>query len=365
MADWQRHSWNCVPVMVTEIEGKGRGLVAARNIKMGELIFKDKASIKIPADYRCGRPGSFTNESLLDQIENLPSEAKLQFYQLKTPLDTMNCSMGMLSRIFMRENGLKELKIFMSNGTDDDGIWRLHLNIALVNHSCAPNAATGVLQPEANDDKSQKRFEIRAVKDITRGEEVTICYLSQGYSIGFKKRREIELDLMGFDCKCIACTCPNNILDQDKILKKMFWLNNMLDQDHLRKDAEDWAREAKIFEEITELTLKTDLGKIDDKTRALDLLVTAAQMARDQGLLQKALAMWRELIEETKFEVLRKQYEKAEQDLSQWSKQLKSKKPPKKNEIVSLLGTFTDSEIEEAQMSKVDLLMACIEEFGL
>ena len=26
--DWPRHGWNCVPVMVTEIPGKGRGLVA-------------------------------------------------------------------------------------------------------------------------------------------------------------------------------------------------------------------------------------------------------------------------------------------------------------------------------------------------
>ena len=43
--DRPRHKWNCVPVMVTEIEGKGRGLVAARDIKMGELIFVDKPMI--------------------------------------------------------------------------------------------------------------------------------------------------------------------------------------------------------------------------------------------------------------------------------------------------------------------------------
>ena len=78
--DRPRHAWNCVPVMVTEIEGKGRGLVAARDIKMGELIFKDKASIKIVVDYHCGAPGSYTIEDLLDQLEDLPTEAKLQFY---------------------------------------------------------------------------------------------------------------------------------------------------------------------------------------------------------------------------------------------------------------------------------------------
>ena len=47
--DWERHKWNCVPgpVMVTEFEGKGRGLVAAKDIKMGELIFIDDPVIEV------------------------------------------------------------------------------------------------------------------------------------------------------------------------------------------------------------------------------------------------------------------------------------------------------------------------------
>ena len=55
-ADWSRHEWNCVPVMVTEFPGKGRGLVAARDIEKGELIFKDKQVIKLSAniEYFCG-----------------------------------------------------------------------------------------------------------------------------------------------------------------------------------------------------------------------------------------------------------------------------------------------------------------------
>ena len=33
-ADWNRHEWNCVPVMVKEFPGKGWGIVAARDIKI-------------------------------------------------------------------------------------------------------------------------------------------------------------------------------------------------------------------------------------------------------------------------------------------------------------------------------------------
>ena len=45
--DRERHKWNCVPgpVMVKEIPGKGRGIVAATDIKMGERIFKDQPNL--------------------------------------------------------------------------------------------------------------------------------------------------------------------------------------------------------------------------------------------------------------------------------------------------------------------------------
>ena len=34
-ADWPRHAWNCVPVMVTEYEGKGRGAKYKRGLHQG------------------------------------------------------------------------------------------------------------------------------------------------------------------------------------------------------------------------------------------------------------------------------------------------------------------------------------------
>ena len=52
--DRTRHKWNCVPVMVTDIPGKGRGLVAAREIKIGELIFVDKPVITVDSDFETG-----------------------------------------------------------------------------------------------------------------------------------------------------------------------------------------------------------------------------------------------------------------------------------------------------------------------
>ena len=38
--DWPRHSQYCIPVMVAEIPGKGRGLVASKAFKKGERPLK-------------------------------------------------------------------------------------------------------------------------------------------------------------------------------------------------------------------------------------------------------------------------------------------------------------------------------------
>ena len=35
--DWERHKDNCIPVMLTETTGKGQGLVASRDIEIGQV----------------------------------------------------------------------------------------------------------------------------------------------------------------------------------------------------------------------------------------------------------------------------------------------------------------------------------------
>ena len=104
VADWKRHSWNCVPVMVTEYEGKGRGLVAAKDVKMGELLFIDKLAIQMPLD-KFGLPDSGAVDSLMKQIKKLPSEARKLFYQMEPTSDPFN-----LSTLRQMETVLRNLK---------------------------------------------------------------------------------------------------------------------------------------------------------------------------------------------------------------------------------------------------------------
>ena len=48
--DWGRHREFCIPVMVSEIPSKGKGLVASKNFKKGELIFQESAIISAKAN---------------------------------------------------------------------------------------------------------------------------------------------------------------------------------------------------------------------------------------------------------------------------------------------------------------------------
>ena len=67
--DWPRHSQFCIPVMVTEIPGKGKGLVASKDIKKGKVLFKEKPAITVHA------PASIVPlQELKDQISKMSLE---------------------------------------------------------------------------------------------------------------------------------------------------------------------------------------------------------------------------------------------------------------------------------------------------
>ena len=308
--DWPRHAWNCIPVMVTEIPGKGRGLVAARDIKMGELIFKEEPSIKLswnPTD-----PAFM--KSLMDQVDNLPEEAKAQLFKLKprTFSDIRgNPRSSALYQIVASNTSQSEYKIFgLCEANSDfsgssDARMELFLNFALVNHSCAPNAAIG--DPNLTSEEEDDCIEIRAIKDISKGEEITSCYfldVKEFGSIQRKRKAGLKKDLF-FDCKCSVCL--GKVPCQEKILKKLIELHNKLDP-----APSDWKRDVSIRDKIADLTLQLYMGQPREKCMALLKLALSAHYAGDQGLLRKFLDKVKQLAEDTKLEEVQQKYEMME-----------------------------------------------------
>ena len=329
-ADWARHEWNCVPVMVTEVPGKGRGLVAARDIEKGDLIFKDDPVIKIAINDKGLPVDPEFMTSLKQQIERLPTEAKSQYYKLSTRADANTWS----------RNENEVLKLFLSNskvyqvyneGKEKDEYSLLHLNIALVNHSCAPNATNSGI-PRKREGVEDLRNELRAIRNISKGEEITICYfmdVKKFGSIPRKMKTDIRRSL-GFNCECPVCL--GQVPIQEKTLKKLIELHNKLNP-----KPSDWKREAGLWSRIVDLTLELNIGDPCEKVFALDAFVKFSHLARDKDLVKKALDMWRHFAEETKIKNVLRIYEAREECLVEWSKEFRSNIAPKKKEIDAFL----------------------------
>ncbi len=298
VADWARHAWNCVPVMVTEIEGKGRGLVAARDIKMGEFIFLDKPALKLPNHslFESDRDHGLSNEEFdlfMKQVENLSSEAKLQFYKLeegKRPRGRGKVKRGCITN--------KELDIFSKNATGDAYNVALYLNVALLNHSCGPNAFVEKTEDEKN--------EVRAIKDILKGEEVTIFY---NWSCVYtylrwkeKERREVIKDILGFTCNC--CVCSGKVSGQEDITKELVELSEALyNKEQCISDC------VSTMDKIVELSLRLYVGHIDDKLRALEMMAELAFEILDEECLGKVKRQLKKLADDTKLKSVMRSYE--------------------------------------------------------
>jgi len=225
-------------------------------------------------------------------VDNLQSEAKLLFYKLQY-LD-------------LEGEWTKELKIVSVNARLSAKLKeiRLFLNFFLINHSCAPNAIG-----ENIEDGS---FEVRASKDISKGEEITFFYGVSDYDFTYKRlgcnakeRMQAIKNWFLFDCKC--CVCTGDMPDQEDITKELLELHDRLDQGTATQSEEILS----IFDKIVDLNLRLYIGSLSDKIHALLMMAKIAYKIKDAGRLKKAMKHFKKIAEDTKLKSFMKCYEQA------------------------------------------------------
>ena len=116
----------------------------------------------------------------------------------------------------------------------------------------------GLLDGERNQD-AEKRFELRAAKNISKEDEVTIFYPWQNCLSTLAQTREKVQKDFGFDCRCDVCL--GKVPHQDELMMKIkltlfthgqdcaFTMKKQ-DED---KTLQDWKREAIVFGVMSDL----------------------------------------------------------------------------------------------------------------
>lgn len=171
---------------VTDIPGKGKGVVALTDIEPGTLVISEKPLITtdVITSYET------VDKDIARYLKTQPKANQRAFLSLHNNFPGEGSP---LSNI-VRSNGYP-----LGPGSEVGGVFR---DLSRVNHSCRPNCV------HSWNAKLEKET-VYAVRKIKEGEELTTSYHAGGPS---STRKEILKEAFRFDCTCELCSLPENKL---------------------------------------------------------------------------------------------------------------------------------------------------------
>merc|ERR1719334_1976691 len=223
---WKSHKLNCSPYLMRDIEGKGKGLVASRNIVAGETLLAEYPIIK--------HEGWVKNEAFekfMEKFQCLTEQEKLSFLSLYDPEEKSKVVNKDMISNSMKECGsialtvFKVWRIFWANSiyigdTNGEKVKGVYATISRINHSCSPNAVFGL------KDYNSDYMVITACKEIRKHEEILVNYIGAESIFNLRYERKIELeDGWAFDCTCEVCSLSVEDLNRnEEVRKQIKWL---------------------------------------------------------------------------------------------------------------------------------------------
>ena len=197
--DWQE---GC-RIRVVDVPGKGKGCVSTGAIPRGALIIRERPLVIAPTVMAF--PGNFDRTV----AHAMPSDARTALLSLNNcyedkiigVLRTNNWGVGALPGHDAPYGGTGAIISRINHRCVH--IWLLNSApfylISRVTNSCAPNALF-------RWNEEMFAAEVRALRPIARGEEVTMCYVPE--LEGYASRQARLRDAYGFTCTCELCARP-------------------------------------------------------------------------------------------------------------------------------------------------------------
>ncbi|KAG6304768.1 hypothetical protein E4U45_001165 [Claviceps purpurea] len=172
--------------VLQDIPGKGKGLVATREIPKGTRILSEQPLITLPATV----PGEMVPDILCRQWVSVNIDQRTAYLSLHN-----NFANG------IKKGGSQFVGIFYSNcrefGRGDKVA--VFLEACRINHDCESNA-------EGEWNSNIKRHTVHAIRDIHAGEEITLCYAAY-HETRTTERRAFQKEYH-FVCSCHTCNLP-------------------------------------------------------------------------------------------------------------------------------------------------------------
>ena len=197
-----------------DVLGKGKGLIAIQKISKGTRILSEEPIVTVP----CNEPA---NEqameqlqiSICQQVDALSENQRQAFLSLHNIHTYGNAAEQYLGII--RTNGLP-IEI---NESERGAIF---LEACRINHACDNNA-------QKNWNTKIKRHTVYALRDIDKGEEITIYYLRVHNNR--EARNQALQAKLGFTCLCRLCSLPlEQSQESDRRLDEIHRLDGLIDK---------------------------------------------------------------------------------------------------------------------------------------
>ncbi|KIP04481.1 hypothetical protein PHLGIDRAFT_19952 [Phlebiopsis gigantea 11061_1 CR5-6] len=173
-------------LLVQDVPGRGKGIVAVRSVKKGEFLFSEPPLFTLPP--------SPTNSNILGALSKCTREQQRQYFTLANSYGKQLLpALAIWETNFLLLGNGNSAKIIPQPAQDLAGIFLL---ASRFNSSCTPNVSKSW-------DELRSVMVFRTLRDIAEGEE--LCFNYCDVLETQQERRRVLSSEFGFDCACPAC----------------------------------------------------------------------------------------------------------------------------------------------------------------
>ncbi|KII86621.1 hypothetical protein PLICRDRAFT_43257 [Plicaturopsis crispa FD-325 SS-3] len=186
------------PFAIVAIAGKGEGMIALREIALGEAIVVEYPIVSTPSLMLLDLETRATlHRAMFDRVG---ATERAELYNLANSKPAEMCTR---EEGIVRTNGIGiDLHVPPGMPKARNRASGVFLKTSKCNHSCAPNAVW-------KWDLRTFTLTLSAVKPIRAGEEITVAYIGTLTKSRAERRAELQKSYQ-FHCECPACNLPTD-----------------------------------------------------------------------------------------------------------------------------------------------------------